>query len=54
MITKEDVIRVAKDIQISPTDKIVEKIIEEYPDWEISDPTSTWDLIVENMLYNYL
>jgi Ca2+-binding EF-hand superfamily protein len=50
-ILKEDIIRIAKSIGKSLTDKEVEKVLEEYPAWEKQDPTATWNLIIEDIVY---
>jgi len=52
-IDKEDVIRTAEIIGISVTDDLINQIIEEYPSWVEQDPTATWNLIIEDMLYCY-
>jgi hypothetical protein len=50
-ITKEDVLRVAKSINKTVTDKQIERILEMYSAWEEIDTTATWDLIVEDVIY---
>lgn len=50
-ITPEDIKNVAKRIKQEVTDEEIEKIIEEYPAAEEQDPTATWDLIVEELIY---
>jgi Ca2+-binding EF-hand superfamily protein len=50
-IDKEDIKRIAKSIGKSLTDEQVNQILEEYPNWEKQDPTATWNLIVEDLVY---
>jgi len=51
MITKEDVLQVAKSIDKTITDKQAERILDEYPAWMEQDVTATWDLVVEDLIY---
>lgn len=51
-ITKEDIHRVANDLSIKITDKQVKEILELYPCEAEEDTTATWNLIVENLIYN--
>jgi len=50
-ITPEDVKSVAKGINQEVTDEEIKQIIEEYPAAEDQDPTATWNLIVEDLIY---
>ena len=51
-ITKEDVYKVANDLCIGITDEQVRQVLELYPIEAEEDKTATWDLIVENLIYN--
>ena len=51
-ISEEDVYQVANNLGIDITDSKVEKVLELYDDEADNDPTGTWDLIVENIIYN--
>jgi len=51
-ITKEDVYKIANDLSIGITDEQVKQILELYPIGAKEDETATWDLIVENLIYN--
>ena len=51
-ITKEDVYRVANDLSIGITDEQVKQVLELYPIEAKEDTTATWNLIVENLIYN--
>jgi len=50
-IKKEDVELVAKSLNFKPTDEQIKDIISLYPSAQENDPTGTWDLVVENLLY---
>lgn len=51
MIEREDVLSVARSIDKTLTDKQIDLILEEYPSWAKQDPTATWDLIIEDLIY---
>ena len=51
-ITKEDVYKIANDLSIGITNEQVEQVLELYPIEAEEDKTATWDLIVENLIYN--
>lgn len=51
-ITKEDVYKVANDLTIGITDEQVKQVLELYTIEAKEDITATWDLIVENLIYN--
>lgn len=51
-ISKEDVLQIAKSINMkTPSDDVIQEIINEYPGEQAQDPTATWNLVVENQLY---
>lgn len=50
-VDREDVISVAEQLHINLTEEQVNKIILMYPHEEECDPSATWDLIVENCIY---
>lgn len=50
-IEREDVIRVAESIGKTLTEEQIDQVLEEYPSWEEQDPTATWNLIVEDLVY---
>lgn len=52
MIQKEDILRVAKDLNIEVSDERVEEILKEYPENLNDNPNENWTYIVEDMLYN--
>ena len=53
MITKEDILKVAKDLNFAvPSQDAISNILENFDSYAKDDPTSTWDIIIENMLYN--
>ncbi|HUU88001.1 MAG TPA: hypothetical protein VMX17_09630 [Candidatus Glassbacteria bacterium] len=53
-IQKEDVIQVATSIKQILTEQEINEVIERYPSAEDQDPTGTWDLIVEQVIYEIL
>lgn len=54
-ITKTDVISVAFEIGIPfLREKQLEKIVAEYEFYQKQDPTATWNLVVEQQIYNSL
>jgi hypothetical protein len=50
-IKKEDVLNVANALLIKADDKVIQWVIENYESYQKADPTATWDLVVEQMLY---
>jgi hypothetical protein len=51
-ITAIDVVNVATELKMDITIKQVRQVLEMYDDEADNDKTATWDLIVENCLYN--
>ena len=51
-ITAQDVAQVAIDLKMDITIGQVNQVLEMYDDEADNDETATWDLIVENCLYN--
>lgn len=52
MITKDDVNQVAYSLKINLTESQVEQVILLYQSYENSDCGATWDLIVEQIIYD--
>ena len=52
VITIDDVIQVARELNFNPTLKQMDEVIEMYPSEQESDSTATWNLVVENCLYS--
>jgi hypothetical protein len=52
LIQKEDVLQVSKRLDIKVNEKIISWVLENYEDFQNDDPTSTWNLVVESMLYD--
>lgn len=51
-ISKEDVLQVAQSINMkTPSDDIIQEIINEYPGEQEQDPDANWSLVVETQLY---
>jgi hypothetical protein len=46
------VVQVAIDLKLNPTIAEINEVLKYYPNEVEQDPTATWDLIVENLLYN--
>jgi hypothetical protein len=51
-IQKEDVLQVSKRLDIKVNEKIISWVLENYESYQSDDPTSTWNLVVESMLYD--
>ena len=51
LIQKEDVQQVANDLNIKVNEKIILWVIMNYGEYQDNDPTATWNLVVEQMLY---
>ena len=51
-IQKEDVLQVANDLDIKVNEKIILWVIMNYGEYQDKDPTATWNLVVEQMLYD--
>jgi hypothetical protein len=51
-IKAQDVAQVAIDLKMDITIGQVNQVLEMYDDEADNDPTATWNLIVENCLYN--
>ena len=51
-ISLEDVIKVAASLNKKLKDFEIKWILDNYDSHKKDDPTSTWDLIIENMIYN--
>jgi hypothetical protein len=52
MITRLDVIEVANQIGKSLTESDIDEVLASYPSEQDNDPTATWDLVIENCIYN--
>lgn len=50
-INREDVIQVAESLMIPLTEEQINQVMHLYPHEEECDPTSTWELIVENCIH---
>ena len=51
-ITREDVINIGNTINKQLTEKEINWVLENYEGYENDEPQSTWNLIVERMLYD--
>jgi hypothetical protein len=51
-ISVEDVVRVAMDLKMNPSIAEINEVLKYYDSEVEEDPTATWELIVENLLYN--
>jgi hypothetical protein len=51
-ISAEDVVKVAIDLKMNPSIAEINEVLKYYDNEVEEDPTATWDLIVENLLYN--
>lgn len=51
-ISREDVISIGNSINKQLTEKEISWVLENYINYQNDEPQSTWDLIVERMLYD--
>jgi hypothetical protein len=51
-ITPIDIVNVADSLKKDITIKQIRQVLEMYDDEADNDPTATWELIVENCIYN--
>ena len=51
-IQKEDVLQVSNDLNIKVNEKTIQWVLDNYESFQNDDPTSTWNLVVEQMLYD--
>jgi hypothetical protein len=51
-IQKEDVLQIANDLDIKVNEKIILWVIMNYGEYQDNDPSATWNLVVEQMLYD--
>ena len=52
-IDADDVIRIAMSLGMNPDIDVIEQVLRDYDSEANNDPTATWELIVENLLYNH-
>lgn len=50
-IDRDDILYVAEELKIFLTEEQVSQVMHLYPHEEECDPTGTWELIVENCIY---
>lgn len=53
-IQKEDIIEVAETLNITLTETEIDNVLSIYESEADNDPTATWDLVVENCIYNVI
>ena len=51
-IQREDVLQVSNDLSIKVNEKIIQWVLDNYESFQSDDPTATWNLVVEQMLYD--
>lgn len=51
-ISVDDVVKVAMDLKMNPSIAEINEVLKYYESEVEQDPTATWNLIVENLLYN--
>ncbi|GIV43912.1 MAG: hypothetical protein KatS3mg035_1035 [Bacteroidia bacterium] len=54
MITTEDVKSVAYQIKVILSEKQIKDVIALYPEEQEQDPTATWNLVVEKIIYDII
>ena len=52
LIKKEDVLQVSNDLKIKVNEKTIQWVLDNYESFQNDDPTATWNLVVEQMLYD--
>ena len=53
-ITADDVVRIAMELKLNPSIAEINEVLKCYDSEAKEDPSATWDLIVENILYNII
>jgi hypothetical protein len=51
-IQKEDVLQIANDLNIKVNEKCIQWVLDNYESFQSDDPSATWNLVVEQMLYD--
>ena len=51
-ISVEDVVRIAMDLGMNPSIAEINEVLKYYESEVDQDPTASWEMIVENLLYN--
>lgn len=51
-IQKEDVLQVSNDLKIKVNEKCIQWVLDNYESFQDNDPSATWNLVVEQMLYD--
>jgi hypothetical protein len=51
-IQKEDVLQIANDLNIKVNEKCIQWVLDNYESFQADDPSATWNLVVEQMLYD--
>lgn len=54
MITRIDVIDVASRLGFTLTESEIEEVLAQYPTEQDNDLSATWNLVVENCIYNVI
>jgi len=49
---KQDVLQVASKLRVKLTDSEIEQVLKDYPVEQELDPSGTWDLVIEQCIYN--
>jgi hypothetical protein len=50
--TREDVIHIAEDLHMKPTEEQIQSVINDFDSEAEQDPTGDWTLWIENLLFN--
>ncbi len=54
MITIIDITKIANDLNLKVTEKEKQETLSRYEEEQKNDPTATWNLVVENILYQLI
>jgi hypothetical protein len=51
-VTKQDILDVAGRIHQTLEEIEIDFILSDYPGWQATNPTESWDIIIEDMIYH--
>jgi len=54
ILSRHDVKSIAKSINKNLTLPEIDKVLDDYQIAQDDDPTATWDLVIENLIYNVI
>jgi hypothetical protein len=51
-LSNDDVLQVARELNVELNNVQIKEILKRYEDEQANDPTATWNLVIENLIYN--